>query len=163
LAVVAWVVSLPIIGLDKYYTYALSLGAFAGILGVTLIKWAVDKAVANGKQSYIFLTFCLRVVVYAGVIYVGAKLSTSGMVGACVGLLLPRVSIGVQQLIMPALRKKTGGDDEESYEPVAKERMLIKQPWHVMYRNGRKYITHKRFTRVAKVRVERTPRYQKRR
>ncbi|MDR1271527.1 MAG: hypothetical protein LBK04_00800 [Clostridiales Family XIII bacterium] len=170
LAVVAWFASLPAIGLDLFYTAGLALGTLVGILGVTLIKIAVNAAVRTRRRSFTFMTFCLRVFMYAGAIYIGALLSLGGMIGAAVGILLPRVSIGVQQLLLPWIRKRQSAGQpavepeyEHEYEPAEKTRVFVRQPWRVTYRNGRKYVTHKRFEKFAKTTKKKAAVYGERR
>jgi hypothetical protein len=168
LAVIAWVASLSAIGLDLFYVAGLGLGTLVGILGVTLIRIAVDAAVRTRKRSFTFLTFCLRVFLYAGAIYIGALLSLGAMIGAAIGLLLPRVSIGVQQLLIPWLKKRRAADQppaEPEYEYVSTEktRVFVRQPWRVTYQNGRKYVTHKRFEKFAKKSTQKTAVYGERR
>ena len=130
------------------------LGTVVGVVALWLIELAVEVLVNTGRKIWSLISFLARVILYGVVLYTGAKLSYSGLAGAAIGLLLPRIAIGIQQIVAPYIRKKTGREQKTEYAADEKTNILIKQPWWVTYKNGRTYKTHHRHIKVKKVNAD---------
>jgi len=129
----------------------LLLGTIVGVVALRLIELAVEVLMNTGRKAWSLISFLTRIILYGVVLYTGAKLSYAGLAGAAIGLLLPRVALGIQQMAVPYIRRKTGREEKAVYERSEKTNVLIKQPWWVTYKNGRKYLTHHRIEKYKKV------------
>jgi hypothetical protein len=114
------------------------------------LETAVKSAIEKGSRSAIFVGLIIRIIIYGAALYFSSRLGAIALLGAAIGILLPRLAMGVRQGILPLLAKLRGKAGPAHYEAAEKTKMFIKEPWWVTYRGGRKYLTHRRYTRVVR-------------
>lgn len=144
-------VSLPVLGPTVFFPYGLAIGVCASVICLNIISSTIDKAVARGRKTPVFIGFIVRLILYFAALYLAASTDGIAVLGAAIGLLLPHLVIYVRFALRPAIRRKMGKTPRYTYVTDTRSNIFIKEPSIELYKKGRTYLTHRRF---RKVRVE---------
>jgi len=150
-AVAAELISLPFLGPNILFPYGLALGICAALIALYVISVSIDRAVARGKRSPVFLGFFIRMLLYGGALWLAVRTSGISGAGAAIGLLLPQAALRIRLGLVPAIRRKLGREPAAVYRTDTRSRVFVKEPWLVRYNKGRMYLTHRHYRKVRVV------------
>ncbi len=87
------IASLPLIGLDIKYTYGLLIGTFIAISNFNILAYTLKKVLRDGKKSFIFLGYFLRLFLYGVAVVTAFKVSNHAGFGSLLGFITIKISI----------------------------------------------------------------------
>ena len=144
-AAAAGIISLPVLGPNIPFLYGLALGTCIAVIALFIISRTVEMAADSGSRSPVIFGFVIRVLLYGGVLYLAAGTSVFSLAGAAIGLLLPHIALYVMHGLVPVIRRKIKREPEPVYVADTSSNLFIKEPWIVLYKNNRTYMTYRHY------------------
>ena len=95
-AMVFWVISLPLIGLDGMFAAGLILGTLTTAINFVFLERVIAKAVhmeEHNAKVYILKNYVVRIVLYGIVFFLCWELSREAAIGCIAGLFTTKVAI----------------------------------------------------------------------
>ena len=136
---------MPVLGPSILFIYGLALGTCVAVIALHVISRTVERAADSGRRGPVVFGFFIRVLLYGGVLYLAVSTSVLSLAGAAIGLLLPHVALYVMHGLVPVIRRKIKREPEPVYVADTSSNLFIKEPWMVLYKNGRSYLTYKHY------------------
>ena len=147
-AVITGVISLLVIGPDIFFPYGLAIGICIAIVNLNIISVSIERAFDRGKRWPVIVGFFIRVLLYGGAFLLAVRTSPISGLGAAIAFLLPHLMMYLCQGILPYFRRKLNKEPPAVYITDTKSNLFIKEPWIVLYKNGRAYVTYKHYRKI---------------
>lgn len=141
------------IGPQPLFFYGLALGTVVAIADLHAHAWIVERFTDAGHKRIVLAGFFARYAILGVVFFISTRSGLVSAIGTAIGYILPKIALHVALGIAPTIRRKLGKEPETHYEVDRIEKFFIKEPWLVLYRNGKIYKTHRRHRRVKVVGV----------
>ena len=141
-------ISLPVLGPNLLFSYGLAIGACAAIIALNIISFTVTQAAQSGKKKPVITGFIIRILLYGGALYLAASTATLSLVGAAIGLILPRVALHVMYGIAPAIKRRIRKEPAPIWASDTSSMMFVKEPYFTSFNKGRTYLTHRHYRKI---------------
>ena len=147
-AAAAELISLPVLGPNILFPYGLAIGACASVIALNIIHYSIERAAERRKKGPVVLGFIVRVLLYGGALFFAVSTAGLTFAGAAIGLVLPHAALYVMRGLLPVIRKKIAKEPETVWVTDTRSLLFVKEPWFVLDKEGRTYLTHKHYRKI---------------
>ena len=127
------------------FPIGLAIGACVAIINLNILSKSIEKAVDQKNKTPVTIAFYIRMALYIGGLFLALNVSLISGLGAAVGFLIPCITISITKALIPAIKRRITKEPAPVYVVDTKSNIFIKDPWIVLYKNNRTYVTYRHF------------------
>lgn len=116
IALIAELVSLPIIGWDVGFLCGLALGTLSSIVSFGVLVWAGKRAIEQGKKSMSVVGYFIRLAIYGLAFVIAIKLSLYAALASLIGIMSSKLALIYAYGIKPKVGRKPNKKDAPTKE-----------------------------------------------